>query len=80
VHEGVRFAPPGARLPRWLDAWEVPDPQGRMTVRSHITTFEEKGSDVNVAGHLLLDLLESRIDVAIVLSNDSDLKLPPTQD
>jgi len=37
---------------------------------------EEKGSDVNVAAHLLLDVLEANIDAAIVVSNDSDLKLP----
>jgi hypothetical protein len=34
---------------------------------------EEKGSDVNVAAHLLLDLLHQRIDAAVVVSNDSDL-------
>lgn len=37
---------------------------------------EEKGSDVNVAAHLLLDVLEQRIDAAVVISNDSDLKFP----
>lgn len=37
---------------------------------------EEKGSDVNVAAHLLLDVLEHRIDAAVVISNDSDLKFP----
>src|SRR5262249_7407062 len=36
----------------------------------------EKGSDVNVGSHLLLDILESRVDAAIVFSNDSDLKFP----
>ncbi|HEY7222225.1 MAG TPA: NYN domain-containing protein [Micromonosporaceae bacterium] len=34
---------------------------------------EEKGSDVNVAAHMLLDLLHQRIDAAVVISNDSDL-------
>jgi uncharacterized LabA/DUF88 family protein len=37
---------------------------------------EEKGSDVNVASHLLLDVLENQIDAAIVISNDSDLAFP----
>lgn len=37
---------------------------------------EEKGSDVNVATHLLLDVLGGRVEAAIVISNDSDLKLP----
>jgi uncharacterized LabA/DUF88 family protein len=37
---------------------------------------EEKGSDVNVASHLLLDTLGGKVDAAIVISNDSDLRLP----
>lgn len=37
---------------------------------------EEKGSDVNVATHLLLDVLRGAVDAAVVVSNDSDLKLP----
>jgi hypothetical protein len=37
---------------------------------------EEKGSDVNVATHLLIDIYEQRIDAAIVVSNDSYLALP----
>jgi hypothetical protein len=37
---------------------------------------EEKGTDVNVATHLLVDVLDERIDAAVVISNDSDLALP----
>ncbi|HST32516.1 MAG TPA: hypothetical protein VLJ80_03235 [Solirubrobacteraceae bacterium] len=37
---------------------------------------EEKGSDVNVAAHLLPDVLQGDVDAAIVISNDSDLRLP----
>jgi uncharacterized LabA/DUF88 family protein len=37
---------------------------------------EEKGSDVNVASHLLVDTLSGRIDAAVVVSNDTDLRLP----
>lgn len=37
---------------------------------------EEKGSDVNVASHLLIDTLNKDIDAAIVISNDSDLSFP----
>jgi uncharacterized LabA/DUF88 family protein len=40
---------------------------------------EEKGSDVNVASHLLLDVLSGAVDAAIVISNDSDLRLPIQQ-
>ena len=34
---------------------------------------EEKGSDVNLATHLLLDACKGRCDTAVVVSNDSDL-------
>jgi uncharacterized LabA/DUF88 family protein len=37
---------------------------------------EEKGSDVNVASHLLLDVLRGSVDAALVISNDSDLRFP----
>ena len=37
---------------------------------------EEKGSDVNVATHLLVDVLSERVDAVILVSNDSDLKVP----
>ncbi|NLO26758.1 MAG: NYN domain-containing protein [Actinobacteria bacterium] len=37
---------------------------------------EEKGSDVNVASHLLVDVLGKSVEAAIVISNDSDLRFP----
>ncbi len=37
---------------------------------------EEKGSDVNLASYLLVDAFEDEYDVAIVVSNDSDLAEP----
>jgi hypothetical protein len=40
---------------------------------------EEKGSDVNVAAHLLLDVLGRQVDAALVISNDSDLRFPVEQ-
>lgn len=40
---------------------------------------EEKGSDVNVASHLLVDVLRGDVDAAIVISNDSDLRYPVQQ-
>lgn len=40
---------------------------------------EEKGSDVNVASHLLLDVLTGSVEAAIVISNDSDLAFPVRQ-
>ena len=37
---------------------------------------EEKGSDVNLATWLLMDAADGLFDVAVVISNDSDLKEP----
>jgi len=37
---------------------------------------EEKGSDVNLATHLLLDGFRNEYELAVVVSNDSDLLLP----
>lgn len=37
---------------------------------------EEKGSDVNLASHLLLDAFRGAFDVAVVVSNDADLLEP----
>lgn len=41
--------------------------------------LQEKGSDVNVASHLLMDIFDGRVDAAIVISNDGDLRLPLQQ-
>jgi hypothetical protein len=41
-----------------------------------VATFEEKGSDVNVAAHLLVDVLGGAVDAVMLISNDSDLRLP----
>lgn len=37
---------------------------------------EEKGSDVNLATYLLLDAFDQDYDLALVISNDSDLVEP----
>src|SRR5690606_29733274 len=37
---------------------------------------EEKGSDVNLATHLIHDAYEGRFECAVVVSNDSDLLKP----
>jgi hypothetical protein len=37
---------------------------------------EEKGSDVNLATYLLLDAFDQAFDLALVISNDSDLVEP----
>lgn len=74
---GKRIPSPGApHLPTWLPAREVLGPEGTPVLRASVSTFEEKGSDVNVATQLLLDVLTDEVDAAIVLSNDSDLEVP----
>jgi len=37
---------------------------------------EEKGSDVNIATHLLVDGFQNDYQVAVIISNDSDLRFP----
>jgi uncharacterized LabA/DUF88 family protein len=54
-------------------AGQLPQPWPAV-VRVHKT--EEKGSDVNLASHLLLDAFQNNYDVAAVLSNDTDLVEP----
>jgi len=51
---------PPANGPRFATVWKT----------------EEKGSDVNLASYLLLDGFDGLYDLAVVVSNDSDLKEP----
>lgn len=37
---------------------------------------EEKGTDVNIASHMLLDAAKDAMDCAVLISGDSDLKTP----
>lgn len=46
------------------------------TFMASVACREEKGSDVNVATHLLSDVLLNEVDAVLVISNDSDLQLP----
>lgn len=55
----------------------VNDPNATFMVS--VADREEKGSDVNVATHLLIDIFDKKIDAAVVISNDSDLALPISQ-
>lgn len=43
---------------------------------AEVLKTEEKGSDVNLATFLLLDAFEKDCDVAVVISNDADLRAP----
>jgi hypothetical protein len=52
----------------------TPPPNGPRTVS--VIKTEEKGSDVNLAAHLLLDCFRGDFAQAVVVSNDSDLVEP----
>ena len=52
----------------------APSPVKPVTV--WVDKTEEKGSDVNLASHLLVDGFEGKYELAAVISNDSDLRLP----
>jgi hypothetical protein len=43
---------------------------------ANVIKTEEKGSDVNIATHLLVDGFKGDYELAVVISNDSDLVLP----
>ena len=64
--------------PQWpimvQDSGGVPQPNAMFLVS--YANREEKGTDVNVASHLLVDIFMQRIDAAMVISNDSDLRYP----
>jgi hypothetical protein len=68
IHLGYFLSHPKRKLlvnpplngPRFADVWDT----------------EEKGSDVNLASHLLVDGFTSDYEMAVVISNDSDLQLP----
>ena len=51
-------------------------PKGQPQQYTRVIKTEEKGSDVNLATHLLHDAHMGRFEVAVVISNDSDLLEP----
>jgi uncharacterized LabA/DUF88 family protein len=51
-------------------------PPGQPPKYAKVIKTEEKGSDVNLATHLLHDAHMGQFDVAVVISNDSDLLEP----
>ena len=53
----------------------LPLESGRVGMARVLKT-DEKGSDVNLASHLLLDAFAGEFEIALVVSNDSDLAFP----
>jgi hypothetical protein len=78
VRAATRSRNPQIVHPQWPimvhDARGNPIPDATFVVS--YADREEKGSDVNVASHLLVDVLTSAVDAAIIISNDSDLQFP----
>jgi len=63
------------RLPLAAPGGGVVTLRGR-TQFAEVLREEEKGSDVNLASHLIHDAHLGMFDVAVVISNDSDLETP----
>lgn len=55
---------------------ELVDAAPNELSRRTVLTYEEKGTDVNLATRLLLDGFNRRYESAVVISNDGDLKMP----
>lgn len=68
VHLG-HFLQSTVRLPL-----ATPPPSGPRT--AEVLKMEEKGSDVNLATYLLVDAFRADCDLAVVVTNDSDLEEP----
>ena len=70
IHEG-QYLTKIVRMPQH----PIPPPPTPPTLVRVIKT-EEKGSDVNLATHLLVDAADNDFEGAVVVTNDSDLVLP----
>lgn len=73
---------PQVIVPTGAETWSSELPIAHVTnscgdmLMATVRNREEKGSDVNVATHLLADIFRNEVQAAIVISNDSDLALP----
>jgi len=68
IHYG-RFVMRRMRLP-------LARPRQNQAPMAEVLKSEEKGSDVNLASHLLVDAFRQSCNKAVVISNDSDLAEP----
>src|SRR6266699_3050420 len=53
-----------------------PDTSESPDQRVWVEKTEEKGSDVNLASHLVRDAFRQQFEVAVLITNDSDLAEP----
>lgn len=70
THEGSYIEKPVT-----LPLHPIPAPPAKPTFVT-VVRSEEKGSDVNLATHLLIDAFDNDFEAAVVISNDSDLAEP----
>lgn len=61
---------------RWMESHPYEEDEEGAPVKVQVRKTEEKGSDVNLATHLVWDALHEASDAFVVLSNDSDLVTP----
>jgi uncharacterized LabA/DUF88 family protein len=67
---------------KWAGLVHPPEARPSITIPPpwpdvvRVVKVEEKGSDVNLASHLIRDAYTTKFDVAAVLSNDTDLVEP----
>lgn len=64
---------------RWMSAANRPVPktdEDGAVVTSWVLKTEEKGSDVNLAAHLMRDAYRGDCECSVIISNDSDLLTP----
>lgn len=83
IHRPLASQPPGVPGPQVVNPAipvRVQDGAGKYLssaiFMASVSHREEKGSDVNLATHVLLDVLGETVGGVIVVTNDSDLKLP----
>ncbi|MCJ7448688.1 MAG: NYN domain-containing protein [Bacteroidales bacterium] len=65
----------GKFLPRYrvgYEVIEVSDHQAKISGPTRIKTWEEKGSDVNLALHVLKDAYDHECNFPVIITNDSD--------
>lgn len=65
----------GQFLPKLVTGTLINPTSGEQPRRT-VVTFEEKGTDVNIASLMLADGFSGRYEHAALISNDGDLKMP----